>query len=77
MEDHRKATAHKTAKKLLWNPEPLGSFFGEVCLQAWRQNPDDFGREVLKILEARLGKADLESALTAPIETKEKVLTPA
>jgi hypothetical protein len=28
-------------------------------------------------LEARLGKADLESALTAPIETKEKVLTPA
>ncbi len=63
-----------TAKKLLWNPEPLGSFFGEVCLQAWRQNPDDFGREVLKILEARLGKADLESALTAPIETKEKVL---
>jgi hypothetical protein len=66
-----------TAKKLLWNPEPLGSFFGEVCLQAWRQNPDDFGREVLKILEARLGKADLESALTAPIETKEKVLTPA
>jgi radical SAM superfamily enzyme YgiQ (UPF0313 family) len=66
-----------TAKKLLWNPEPLGSFLGEVCLQAWRQNPDDFGREVLKILEARLGKADLESALTAPIETKEKVLTPA
>lgn len=66
-----------TAKKLLWNPEPLGSFFGEVCLQAWRQNPDDFGREVLKILEARLGKADLESALTAPIETKGKVLTPA
>ncbi|MFN9671339.1 MAG: B12-binding domain-containing radical SAM protein, partial [Microcystis sp.] len=66
-----------TAKKLLWNPEPLGSFFGEVCLQAWRQNPDDFGREVLKILEARLGKADLESALTAPIETKKQVLTPA
>jgi hypothetical protein len=66
-----------TAKKLLWNPEPLGSFFGEVCLQAWRQNPDDFGRGVLKILEARLGKADLESALTAPIETKKKVLIPA
>jgi hypothetical protein len=35
-----------TAKKLLWNPEPLGSFFGEVCLQAWQQNPNDFGREV-------------------------------
>jgi radical SAM superfamily enzyme YgiQ (UPF0313 family) len=63
-----------TAKKLLWNPEPLGSFFGEVCLQAWRQNPDDFGREVLKILEERLGKTDLEEALTAPIEERKKEL---
>ncbi|MBL1177899.1 photosystem II high light acclimation radical SAM protein [Pantanalinema sp. GBBB05] len=58
-----------TARKLLWNPEPLGSFFGEVCLQAWRQNPNDFGREVMNILESRLGRADLEAALTAPIES--------
>lgn len=63
-----------TAKKLLWNPEPLGSFFGEVCLQAWRQNPDDFGREVMKILEERLGCADLEDALAAPIEAPAKTL---
>lgn len=56
-----------TAKKLLWNPEPLGSFFGEVCLRAWRQNSNDFGREVMAILEAELGRADLESALTSPI----------
>jgi radical SAM superfamily enzyme YgiQ (UPF0313 family) len=63
-----------TAKKLLWNPEPLGSFFGEVCLQAWRQNPDDFGREVMRILEQKLGCADLEQALNAPIERKEKQL---
>lgn len=63
-----------TAKKLLWNPEPLGSFFGEVCLQAWRQNPDDFGREVMRILEQKLGCADLEQALTAPIERSEKQL---
>jgi radical SAM superfamily enzyme YgiQ (UPF0313 family) len=56
-----------TAKKLLWNPEPLGSFFGEVCLQAWQRNEDDFGREVMKILEERLGTTELESALTAPI----------
>ncbi|NEO30767.1 MAG: B12-binding domain-containing radical SAM protein [Symploca sp. SIO3C6] len=61
-----------TAKKLLWNPEPLGSFFGKVCLQAWRQNPNDFGREVINILEQRLGCADLEEALSAPIETKPK-----
>lgn len=63
-----------TAKKLLWNPEPLGSFFGEVCLQAWRQNPDDFGREVMRILEQKLGCADLEKALNAPIERTEKQL---
>ncbi|MDJ0661216.1 MAG: radical SAM protein [Crocosphaera sp.] len=63
-----------TAKKLLWNPEPLGSFFGEVCLQAWQQNPNDFGREVMNILEERLGKADLEEALSAPIEDKKKQL---
>ena len=63
-----------TAKKLLWNPEPLGSFFGEVCLQAWQRNPNDFGREVMKILEERLGKSDLEAALTAPIEPQKKQL---
>jgi radical SAM superfamily enzyme YgiQ (UPF0313 family) len=62
------------AKKLLWNPEPLGSFFGEVCLQAWRRNPDDFGREVMNILEERLGVAALEEALSAPIESEVKQL---
>ncbi|KJH72623.1 photosystem II high light acclimation radical SAM protein [Aliterella atlantica] len=64
-----------TAKKLLWNPEPLGSFFGEVCLQAWRQNPNDFGREVMNILEAKLGKSDLEQALNAPITTTKQLIT--
>jgi len=64
----------QTAKKLLWNPEPLGSFFGEVCLQAWQQNPNDFGREVMKILEAKLGKTDLETALTAPVAEKQQEL---
>ena len=58
-----------TAKKLLWNPEPLGSFFGEVCLQAWQQNPNDFGRQVMRILENKLGKAPLEEALTAPVKS--------
>lgn len=62
-----------TAKKLLWNPEPLGSFFGEVCLLAWQQNPNDFGREVMKILEQRLGCASLASALTAPVTGKSLV----
>ncbi len=60
--------------KVLWNPEPLGSFFGEVCLQAWNQNPNDFGREVMNILEARLGVADLAEALTAPVEPKKELV---
>jgi radical SAM superfamily enzyme YgiQ (UPF0313 family) len=62
------------AKKLLWNPEPLGSFFGDVCLQAWRQNPDDFGREVMAILEQRLGRADLDEALSAPVSDRPREL---
>jgi radical SAM superfamily enzyme YgiQ (UPF0313 family) len=56
-----------TVQKLLWNPEPLGSFFGDVCLEAWQRNPNDFGREVMAILEQRLGRSPLEEALTAPI----------
>lgn len=63
-----------TTRKLLWNPEPLGSFFGEVCLQAWRRNPNDFGREVMDILEERLGRAPLEEALSAPIQSPPKQL---
>jgi radical SAM superfamily enzyme YgiQ (UPF0313 family) len=55
------------ARKLLWNPQPMGGFFGAVCLQAWRQNPKDFGREVMAILEQRLGRAPIEAALTAPL----------
>ncbi|MGB7520427.1 MAG: radical SAM protein, partial [Spirulinaceae cyanobacterium] len=62
-----------TAKKLLWNPEPLGSFFGEVCLQAWQQKPDDFGREVMQILEDKLGKSELETALSAPVKVEKQL----
>jgi radical SAM superfamily enzyme YgiQ (UPF0313 family) len=62
-----------TVRKLLWNPEPLGSFFGRVCLEAWQRNPNDFGREVMDILEAKLGRADLEEALAAPIVKAELV----
>ncbi len=63
-----------TAKKLLWNPEPMGAFFGEVCLEAWRRNPNDFGREVMAILEQRLGCAELETALSAPIVPRQQEL---
>ena len=66
-----------TAKKLLWNPEPMGSVFGEVCLEAWKQNPNDFGREVMNILEQRFGRAPLDEALTATIEPKTRSLATA
>lgn len=64
-----------TALKLLWNPEPLGSFFGEVCLEAWQKNPNDFGRTVIDLLEARLGRAPLAQALSAPVEDRPLVGT--
>jgi hypothetical protein len=60
-------------RKLLWNPEPLGAFFGNVCLEAWKTNPNDFGREVMAILERRLGTTTLESALSAPIAAKREL----
>ena len=32
-----------TARKLLWNPEPMGKTFGRICLEAFDTNPNDFG----------------------------------
>jgi len=40
-----------TAGKLLWNPEPLGSTFGRLCLEAFARNPGDFGRTLIDLLE--------------------------
>jgi hypothetical protein len=37
-------------------------------LKAWKENSNNFGKEVMKILEQKLGKADLEESLTAPLE---------
>jgi hypothetical protein len=57
-----------TARKLLWNPEPMGSTFGRICLEAFRRNPGDFGRTVMDLLEAEFGLASLEQALRAPVQ---------
>ena len=38
-------------RKLLWNPQPLGSSFGRVSPEAFDRNPDDFGRTVMSLLE--------------------------
>ena len=40
-----------TVRKLLWSPQPLGSTFGRVCLEAFDRNPADFGRTVMSLLE--------------------------
>jgi hypothetical protein len=59
-----------TARKLLWNPEPMGSTFGRVCLEAFDLNPADFGRTVISLLERDYGVALLQEALRAPLEGK-------
>ncbi|MCT0229249.1 B12-binding domain-containing radical SAM protein [Synechococcus sp. CS-1324] len=64
-----------TARKLLWNPEPMGSTFGRVCLEAFETNPQDFGRTVMAILERDYGQAPLEQALRAPVEGRRALAT--
>tara|TARA_Y100001968_G_scaffold322912_1_gene359770 strand:+ start:2036 stop:3628 length:1593 start_codon:yes stop_codon:yes gene_type:complete len=53
-----------TARKLLWNPEPMGKTFGRICLEAFDTNPNDFGRTVMDLLERDYGASPLEEALT-------------
>ena len=64
-----------TARKLLWNPEPMGQVFGRVCLEAFRRNPGDFGRTVMDLLERDYGLAPLEEALRAPVEGRRALAT--
>ncbi len=64
-----------TARKLLWNPEPMGGSFGRICLEAFRRNPTDFGRTVMDLLERDYGRAPLEAALRAPVEGRRALAT--
>ncbi|KGG14740.1 photosystem II high light acclimation radical SAM protein [Prochlorococcus sp. MIT 0602] len=57
-----------TARKLLWNPEPMGKTFGKICLEAFDSCPNDFGRTVINLLERDYGIAPLEEALRAPLK---------
>ncbi len=52
-----------TARKLLWNPGPLGKKLGEVCLEAFDNNDDEFGKTVINILERNYGKSSLDDSL--------------
>jgi len=63
------------ARKLLWNPEPMGKMFGSVCLEAFERNPTDFGRTVMDLLERDFGLADLEDCLRAPLQGQRPLAT--
>ena len=52
-----------TARKLLWNPGPLGKKLGEVCLEAFDNKEDEFGKTVINILERNYGKSSLDDSL--------------
>ena len=52
-----------TARKLLWNPGPLGKKLGEVCLEAFDNQDDEFGKTVINILEREYGKSSLKESL--------------
>ena len=59
-----------TARKLLWNPEPMGKEFGRVCLEAFDTNPSDFGRTVMNLLERDYGISSLNDALTVEVKNR-------
>lgn len=64
-----------TARKLLWNPEPMGRVFGRICLEAFDQGGRDFGRTVMELLERDYGVAPLDEALQAPVEGRRALAT--
>ncbi|MFM9087314.1 MAG: photosystem II high light acclimation radical SAM protein [Cyanobium sp.] len=57
-----------TARKLLWNPEPMGTLVGRLCLEAFASGANDFGGAVMQLLERNYGRTHLEACLSAPLE---------
>ena len=64
-----------TARKLLWNPEPMGKIFGRICLEAFDTDSNNFGRTVMSLLERDYGLAPLEEALVVPHKERRRELT--
>ena len=52
-----------TARKLLWNPGSLGKKLGQICLEAFDNPEDEFGKTVIDILEREYGKSSLKESL--------------
>ena len=53
-----------TARTLLWNPGLLGEKLGQVCLEAFDNQEDEFGKTVINILEREYGKSTLRESIT-------------
>ena len=51
------------ASQLLWNPGSLGKKLGQVCLEAFDNKEDEFGKTVIDILEREYGKSTLKESL--------------
>ena len=64
-----------TARKLLWNPEPMGKTFGRICLEAFDKDSNNFGRTVMALLERDYGLSTLEEALLVPKNQRRRELT--
>ncbi len=64
-----------TARKLLWNPGPLGKKLGEVCLEAFDNKDDEFGKTVINILERNYGKSSLNDSLKVRKLAERKLTT--
>ena len=64
-----------TARKLLWNPEPMGKTFGRICLEAFDTDSKNFGRTVMALLERDYGKASLEDALQVSPKDRNKTIS--
>ena len=64
-----------TARKLLWNPGPLGKKLGEVCLEAFDNKDDEFGKTVINILERNYGKSSLVDSLKVRKLAERKLTT--
>ena len=64
-----------TARKLLWNPGPIGKKLGEVCLEAFDNKDDEFGKTVINILERNYGKSSLDDSLKVRKLAERKLTT--
>ena len=57
----------RTACKLFWNIEPMGSTFGYICRKVFDRNPADLGRSVMRMPERNSDTALLQESLRDPL----------